>query len=125
MIAAFGVAPSLAPAAVSRASSPIGGVARLRLTVPRQYQNELEAISPSIVPSITNWKCCWIVAEISKRQAGSADREGNGGPTNGQYQPTQGRSGDDELMLRVGALLGLGYLAFLAIWIWATRLRAH
>jgi hypothetical protein len=42
-----------------------------------------------------------------------------------QYQPSGSRDRDGELMLRVGALLGMGYIAFLAVWIWATRLRPH
>jgi hypothetical protein len=28
-------------------------------------------------------------------------------------------------MFRIGLVLGMTYLAFLAIWIWATRLRPH
>jgi hypothetical protein len=28
-------------------------------------------------------------------------------------------------MLRIGVLLGLGYLVFLMFWIWATRLRTR
>jgi hypothetical protein len=32
-------------------------------------------------------------------------------------------SRDAQLMIRLGAALGLGYLAFLAVWFWATRFR--
>jgi hypothetical protein len=32
-------------------------------------------------------------------------------------------SGDTALMLEIGLVLGLAYLAFLAFWMWATRLR--
>jgi hypothetical protein len=32
-------------------------------------------------------------------------------------------STDPGLMIRIGATLGLGYLAFLAVWFWATRFR--
>ena len=39
-------------------------------------------------------------------------------PASGQYQ-------SDELMLQIGLVLGMAYLAFLAIWVWATRLRTH
>jgi hypothetical protein len=38
-------------------------------------------------------------------------------------QPARPRPGDTALMLEIGLLLGLAYLAFLAFWIWATRLR--
>jgi hypothetical protein len=31
--------------------------------------------------------------------------------------------GDSRLMLQIGVLLGLAYLAFLTLWVWATRLR--
>lgn len=35
------------------------------------------------------------------------------------------RSGDLRRMLQIGAVLGMIYIAFLATWIWATRLRAR
>jgi hypothetical protein len=38
-------------------------------------------------------------------------------------QPARPASGDTALMLEIGLVLGLAYLAFLAVWIWATRLR--
>jgi hypothetical protein len=54
----------------------------------------------------------------------------------GRYQPSpieaavaksaQGaeqRRGDTALMVKIGLLLGLAYLAFLTLWIWATRVR--
>ena len=39
----------------------------------------------------------------------------------GQIASENGR--DPRLMIRIGATLGLGYLAFLAVWFWATRFR--
>jgi hypothetical protein len=44
---------------------------------------------------------------------------------NGQYQADPGQYQREELMLRIGLVLGMTYLAFVAIWIWATRLRPH
>jgi len=32
---------------------------------------------------------------------------------------------DNRLLLQLGMLLGMGYLAFLTIWLWATRMREH
>lgn len=40
-------------------------------------------------------------------------------------QPARSKSGDTAVMIKIGLLLGLAYLAFLAVWIWATRLRPH
>lgn len=36
---------------------------------------------------------------------------------------TDRQSRDPRLMLQIGAVLGLAYLAFLAVWFWATRFR--
>jgi hypothetical protein len=41
----------------------------------------------------------------------------------GRYQGSTASSRDPRLMLQIGAVLGLVYLAFLAAWIWATRFR--
>lgn len=38
-------------------------------------------------------------------------------------QPARPTRHDTALMLRIGLLLGLGYVVFLMFWIWATRLR--
>jgi hypothetical protein len=38
-------------------------------------------------------------------------------------QRARSGSGDTALMLEIGLGLGLAYLAFLAFWMWATRLR--
>jgi hypothetical protein len=40
-----------------------------------------------------------------------------------RYQGSAPSTGNPRLMLQIGALLGLVYLAFLAAWIWATRFR--
>lgn len=37
----------------------------------------------------------------------------------------QGNPRDTRVMVRIGLLLGLGYLLFLTLWFWATRLRAR
>ena len=38
-------------------------------------------------------------------------------------QPAAQRRGDTALTVKIGLLLGLAYLAFLTLWIWATRVR--
>jgi hypothetical protein len=40
-----------------------------------------------------------------------------------QYQQSSDESGDRGLMIRLGAVFGLAYVGFLAVWVWATRLR--
>ena len=45
----------------------------------------------------------------------------NDRPIGGQIGSENSR--DPGLMIRIGATLGLGYLAFLAVWFWATRFR--
>jgi hypothetical protein len=65
---------------------------------------------------------------ISYQSRGGAQpeqRERLGLAKNAQYQADPRQYQDDELMLRIGLVLGMTYLAFLAIWIWATRLRPH
>jgi hypothetical protein len=52
-------------------------------------------------------------------------RERLGLAENGQYQADRRQYQREELMLRTGLVLGMTYLAFVAIWIWATRLRPH
>jgi hypothetical protein len=121
----IGSAEDLAPAAGFPAPRVIGAESPLLRPVPRQYQIEVGAISRRIGLSINDWNCCWIGAQISSQNAGNADPDGNPRAKEGQYQPVSGGDEPDELMLRVGGVLGLGYLAFLAIWIWATRFRPH
>jgi hypothetical protein len=121
----IGSAENLAPAAGFPAPRVIGAESPLPGAVPRQYQIEVRAISRRIGLSIIDWNCCRIGAQISNQNAGGADPDGNPRAKEGQYQPVSGGDEADELMLRVGGVLGLGYLAFLAIWIWATRLRPH
>jgi hypothetical protein len=41
----------------------------------------------------------------------------------GRYQHSAPSSPNPRLMLQIGAILGLLYLVFLAVWIWATRFR--
>lgn len=93
--------------------------------VPGQYHGGTDAISAQIAFSIADWNCCSIVPQISRKSVavGSQDR-----PTKekqAQYQPAPPQYQGDRLMLRIGVLLGLAYVAFLAIWIWATRFRPH
>jgi hypothetical protein len=44
---------------------------------------------------------------------------------NGQYQAGPRQYQREDFMVRIGLVLGMTYLAFVAIWIWATRLRPH
>ena len=57
---------------------------------------------------------------------GSA-RAGGVGAKTMRVPPAAPRSsaglGDSRLMLQIGVLLGLAYLVFLTVWVWATRLR--
>ena len=34
-------------------------------------------------------------------------------------------AGDNRLLLQLGMLLGFGYVAFLTVWLWATRVRRY
>jgi hypothetical protein len=93
-----------------------------------QYHDGTSAVSPQITPSIPRRKCCQIDSLISYQSRGGAQpeqRERLGLAENAQYQADPRQYQDDELMLRIGLVLGMTYLAFLAIWIWATRLRPH
>jgi hypothetical protein len=93
--------------------------------VPRQYHHVTGAISAPIAFSIADWNCCSIIPSISSWNAtiGTPDRPAR--EKQAQYQPAPPQYQEDRLMLRIGALLGLSYLVFLAIWIWATRFRPH
>jgi hypothetical protein len=91
--------------------------------VPGQYHHRTSPISPAIAPHTSRWKCCGIdtsidswndIQETSKR----APKQGEG-----QYQQAPAQYQDDTLMLRIAGFLGLAYVAFLVVWIWATRFR--
>ena len=87
-----------------------------------------QAVSPKMTSSIAVWNCCQIVRLISVRNA--AGRQADQAQLarsaeNAGYQAVSRQYQDNELMLQIGLLLGLAYLAFLAIWVWATRLRPH
>jgi hypothetical protein len=93
-----------------------------------QYHGVTSAVSPQITPSIPRRNCCQIDSVISYQSRGGAQPEGRerlGLAEKAQYQPSPRRYQDDALMFRIGLVLGMTYLAFLAIWIWATRLRPH
>lgn len=72
-----------------------------------------------------DWNCCQIAYRTSSQQSGSGEPVRDRAAEEAQYQPSGSQDRDGELMLRVGALLGMVYIAFLAVWIWATRLRPH
>lgn len=42
-----------------------------------------------------------------------------------QYQKSESQHEDRRLMFRIALGLGLAYVAFIACWIWATRLRSR
>jgi hypothetical protein len=94
-------------------------------SVSRQYHEITPAILPSFRRPIAHWKCCYISARISKDDRGETTSGGSGGGSKEQYQPAPSQYQDDDRMLEIGAVLGMAYLAFLAIWIWATRFRPH
>lgn len=89
--------------------------------VPRQYHRRTHAISVSIGSQIVYWNQFQIAAQNSSENA--ADRAE--ARKQAQYQRDSGQYQDDELMLQIGAVLGIAYLVFLAVWIWATRFRPH
>ena len=78
--------------------------------------------------SIAVWNCCQIARLISVRNAESRQSDQSqlaSRAENARYQAVPRQYQDNELMLQIGLLLGMAYLAFLAIWVWATRLRPH
>jgi hypothetical protein len=131
----FGTTVGPAPAAVSShlGASVVGtqssvhhspGIPLKKASVPRQYQ----AVSSKMTASIAVWNCCRIARLISVRNAASrqADRSQLARRAeNARYQAVSRQYQDKELMLQIGLLLGMAYLAFLAIWVWATRLRPN
>jgi hypothetical protein len=90
-----------------------------------QYHKITPAILPSFRRAIPNWKCCYIAQRISSEDGGERTSGGSGSGSREQYQPPPAQYQDDDRMLEIGAVLGMAYLAFLAIWIWATRFRPH
>jgi hypothetical protein len=96
--------------------------------VPPQYHGRTQPVSPDIIRSIGRRTCCQIASPISYQTAAAARSEGSEQARqaeNPQYQAVSRQYQDKELMLQIGIVLGLAYLAFLAIWFWATRLRPH
>jgi hypothetical protein len=78
--------------------------------------------------SIALWNCCQIDRLISVRNAGNRQADQSRlarRAENARYQAFSRQYQDKELMLQIGLLLGMAYLAFLAIWVWATRLRPN
>jgi hypothetical protein len=112
----------LAPPAGSTPGKVINVGSEVRRAVPAQYHIETGAIPSRIDRSIAAWNCCRIVARISSQNPGISDSSRTHRAKEPQYQPTRDRY-RGELMLQIGVVLALGYVAFLAIWIWATRLR--
>ena len=100
------------------------GLPLKRASVPRQYQ----AVSSKMTSSIALWNCCQIDQLISVRNAGNRQADQSQlarRAENARYQAFSRQYQDKELMLQIGLLLGMAYLAFLAIWVWATRLRPN
>jgi hypothetical protein len=116
-------------AAADRASpgkSPL--IAAEKQPVPKQYHGRTQPVSPDITHSIGRRTCCQITLPISHQTAAAAHSEESERARqaeNPQYQSSSGQYQDGELMLQIGIVLGLAYLAFLTIWFWATRLRPH
>jgi hypothetical protein len=89
--------------------------------VPRQYHHRAPAISASIGSQIVYWNHLQIARSNSVRNA--PDRPES--RKQAQYQRDSAQYQGDELMLQIGAALGIAYIVFLAVWIWATRFRPH
>jgi hypothetical protein len=114
----------LSPAVGIESRSPRGSPAQYHLIL-RQYHEISGAIPRQIARSIGAWKCCSIFAQISRQGASEPRPAQSPSEKSAQYQRTSGQYQDDGLMLRIGGVLALAYLAFLGIWIWATRFRPH
>lgn len=112
----------LAPPAGSTPGKVVSAGSEVRRAVPGQYHIGTGAIPSWIDRSIGDWNCCRIAVQISSQNAGISDSSRNQRAKEPQYQPTRDRY-QGELMLQIGVVLALGYVAFLAIWIWATRFR--
>jgi hypothetical protein len=96
--------------------------------VPPQYHDITSTVSSKKAASISVWKCCQVAQPISHQTSRDGRSEQSNQarePQNGAFEPVAGQYQGDELMLQIGLVLGMAYLAFLAIWIWATRLRPH
>lgn len=111
-------------AAMVRSARHSPDIPLITSSVPRQYQ----AVSPKMTPSIAVWNCCQIARLISVRNAASRQADQSQlarRAENARYQAVSRQYQDKERMLQIGLLLGMAYLAFLAIWVWATRLRPN
>ena len=94
-----------------------------------QYHEATSAVSSKIGPSIDHWNCCQIAQAISHQAGGGGTvlrPEQARDLENAPIQADSRQYQDEELLRRVGIVLGLTYLGFLAVWFWATRFRrAH
>ena len=63
--------------------------------------------------------------EIPRIRAGKSQAELVGETEAVQYQKAESQHEDRRLMLRIAVGLGLAYVAFVACWIWVTRLRSR
>jgi hypothetical protein len=122
--AAVAVVGFLAPPAGSTPGKAVSADSDARRAVPRQYQIGTRAIPSPIDRSIVRRNCCLIAAQISGQNEGIGESDRNRRANEPQYQPARSRY-QGELMLQIGVVLALAYVAFLAIWIWATRLRTR
>lgn len=100
--------------------------------IPAQYQDHEGAVSPTRVTAVSRSIAAGISESFSFN--GSVDLQ----PYRAVEpsldllaqveRPQYQRSSDEperRLMVRVGLALGAAYLLFLAVWIWATRLRSR
>jgi hypothetical protein len=93
-------------------------------SISRQYHDFGGTIPPSIASPIADSKSSGTSSQISTvhdrfTQKRLEMRQ------EAQYQRGERRYQGDGLMLRIGLVLAMVYVGFLAVWIWATRLRAH
>lgn len=99
-----------------------------KASVLRQYHDGTPAVSSKIGPSIDHWNCCQITQTISLQAGGRGSVLRQDQARNAENAPIQAASRqyqNEELLRRLGIVLGVAYLAFLVVWGWATRLRPH
>ena len=98
-----------------------------------QYQNRVGPVSRAQIPAISPWNHRGIGSRFASENALILQQKPQLElPLNhqlqlaaSQYQQPEPPEEERRLMLGIGLGLGLAYIAFLACWLWATRLRSR
>jgi hypothetical protein len=98
-----------------------------------QYQNTVRPVSRGRIPAISPWNYRGIGSRFASKNALVLQQKLQlERPLNhqiqlaaSQYQQPEPPEEERRLMLGIGLGLGLVYIAFLACWLWATRLRSR